>query len=153
MGLDHVGLCGMKDIDEAEAFYTQALAPLGYKIKIPGMAMGFGESIYKADFWITAGPPVRGGPIPTEAAGHVAFKGTRAQVHAFHEAALQAGGKCNGPPGFRKEYHPFYYGAFVLDPYGNNIEVVNHGSAWQWIWYLLGTKLGFIAAEDTKKAY
>jgi hypothetical protein len=50
-----------------------------------------------------------------------------AAVDAFHQAALAAGGKCNGPPGPRADYHPEYYGAFVLDPLGNNVEVVGRG--------------------------
>ena len=59
---------------------------------------------------------------------HVAFRTEdRETVHAFHEAALAAGGRDNGGPGLREIYHPNYYGAFVLDPDGNNIEAVFHG--------------------------
>ncbi len=67
----------------------------------------------------------RGEPVP---AVHVAFAADdRASVDAFHEAAIAAGGHDNGRPGLRPEYHPTYYGAFVLDPDGNNVEAVRHG--------------------------
>jgi len=65
---------------------------------------------------------------PTEGL-HVAFRGTRSDVHAFHEAATAAGYRDNGAPGERPAYHPGYYAAFVLDPDGNNIEVVSHREA------------------------
>ncbi len=58
---------------------------------------------------------------------HVAFSATdREPVNAFHRAALEAGGRDNGAPGLRPEYHPGYYGAFVRDPDGNNVEAVCH---------------------------
>jgi catechol 2,3-dioxygenase-like lactoylglutathione lyase family enzyme len=63
---------------------------------------------------------------PTENV-HMAFAGDRNAVHAFHEAALAAGFRDNGAPGERPEYHAGYYAAFVLDPDGNNVEVVDHG--------------------------
>ncbi|KAG9122856.1 hypothetical protein FRC07_000591 [Ceratobasidium sp. 392] len=147
MPLDHIGIGGIKDFDASRVFYEQALAPLGYKILMtfPNV-VGFGTGVCSPDFWI-AGCDARPSDTPAQvpATGvHVAFKGTRTQVHAFYEAALQAGGKCNGPPGLRPNYHPFYYAAFVLDPSENNIEVVNHGSGWQWFWFIVGTKLGFV---------
>ncbi|KAG8722166.1 hypothetical protein FRC08_006280 [Ceratobasidium sp. 394] len=153
MPLDHIGIGRIKDFDASRAFYEQALAPLGYKVLMifPGL-VGFGTGACGPDFWIAAydacssDTPAKG-PVCTGGT-HVAFKGTRTQVHAFYEAALQAGGKCNGPPGFRPDYHPFFYAAYVLDPSGNNIEVVNQGSAWQWFWYSIGTKLGFIASSE-----
>jgi catechol 2,3-dioxygenase-like lactoylglutathione lyase family enzyme len=81
--------------------------------------VGFGESA-KPDFWIRQGE--------VGAAVHVAFASEdRATVDAFHEAAMAAGGRDNGGPGLRPEYHPSYYGAFVFDPDGNNIEAVCHG--------------------------
>ena len=81
--------------------------------------MGFGESA-KPDSWIRQGE--------VGAAVHVAFASEdRATVDAFHEAAMAAGGRDNGGPGLRPEYHPSYYGAFVFDPDGNNIEAVCHG--------------------------
>ncbi|KAG8718816.1 hypothetical protein FRC09_012058 [Ceratobasidium sp. 395] len=129
MPLDHVGIGGIKDFDASRAFYEQALAPLGYKILMTfPHVFGFGTGMCSPDFWIAgcdAGCDARSSdvPVPMSTSGtHVAFKGTRTQVHAFYKAAIQAGGKCNGPPGFRPHYHPLYYGTFVLDPSGNNIE-------------------------------
>jgi len=83
---------------------------------------GFGEAP-KPDFWISSGTPNRP-PV------HVAFRvASRSLVDAFHQAAIQAGGTDNGPPGLRPHYHPNYYGAFVLDPDGHNIEAVCHEAA------------------------
>jgi catechol 2,3-dioxygenase-like lactoylglutathione lyase family enzyme len=80
---------------------------------------GFGSGPW-ADFWIGRRDPVAAG-------AHVAFHcGTRALVDAFHAAAMAAGGRDNGAPGLRPRYHPDYYGAFVLDPDGNNVEAVCH---------------------------
>ncbi|MET0818349.1 MAG: VOC family protein [Solirubrobacteraceae bacterium] len=116
--LDHVAI-GVSDLTAAKAFYTQALAPLGVAVilEYPG-AIGFGDH-GKPDFWL------REAASPTRV--HVAF-GTddRAVVGAFHEAALAAGATDNGGPGVREIYHPHYYGAFVLDPDGHNIETVCH---------------------------
>jgi catechol 2,3-dioxygenase-like lactoylglutathione lyase family enzyme len=82
---------------------------------------GFGEPP-KPDFWISRGNPNKP-PI------HVAFRvSSRAIVDAFFKAALAAGGKDNGAPGLRPHYHPNYYGAFVLDPDGHNIEAVCHAA-------------------------
>jgi catechol 2,3-dioxygenase-like lactoylglutathione lyase family enzyme len=117
--IDHTGL-GVSQLERAEAFYLAALAPLGYAkvVGFPGVA-GFGEPP-KPDFWIHQGTPQQP-PI------HVAFRAAnRAQVDAFHRAALAAGGRDNGAPGLRPHYHPNYYGAFVLDPDGHNIEAVCH---------------------------
>ena len=111
-----------EDYDRSKAFYEQALGPLGLSlIREPiGEAAGFGQS-GRASFWIEAqGRPVRGRL-------HVAFgAGSREIVDAFYSAALAAGGADNGAPGVRKVYHPNYYGAYVLDPDGNNIEAVCH---------------------------
>ncbi|CAE6445934.1 unnamed protein product [Rhizoctonia solani] len=148
MPLDHIGNGNIADLQASKVFYEKALAPLGYKVihDISPHALGFGTGPYTADFWLSGSSPTESGPERREVTQtmHIAFKGTRAQVHAFHEAAIQAGGKCNGPPGFRPQYHPLYYGSFILDPDGNNIEVVNHGSTWQWIWYFVGVQFGFI---------
>ncbi|KAF8602088.1 Glyoxalase/Bleomycin resistance protein/Dihydroxybiphenyl dioxygenase [Ceratobasidium sp. AG-I] len=150
MPLDHVAIGQVADLQTSRTFYEKALKPLGYEVRMDfsPAAIGFGTSTYSVDFWVAG---KKGDETPAtqtvSASGHVAFKGTRAQVQAFHDAALQAGGKCNGPPGFRLNYHPFYYGAYVIDPDGNNIEVVNHGSGWQWFWYILGTQLGFVKVE------
>jgi catechol 2,3-dioxygenase-like lactoylglutathione lyase family enzyme len=117
--IDHVGL-GVSDLDKSKAFYQQALRPLGYQLLMErdGSA-GFGSN-GKPDFWIHANRPLSG---PT----HVAIASPdRATVQAFHTEGLAAGGRDNGLPGLRPHYHQDYYGAFVLDPDGNNIEAVCH---------------------------
>jgi catechol 2,3-dioxygenase-like lactoylglutathione lyase family enzyme len=117
--LDHI-VIGVSDLDASRRFYEQALAPLGIAIvlEFPGRA-GFGAA-GKPEFFLRAG----GGKEPA----HVAFHSPdRATVDAFHAAALAAGGRDNGAPGVRAIYHPQYYGAFVLDPDGHNIEAVCHG--------------------------
>jgi catechol 2,3-dioxygenase-like lactoylglutathione lyase family enzyme len=119
--LDHVGF-DVSDYERSKAFYEGALAPLGLTLLMepaPGIG-GFGED-QKPFFWIAT----RG---RTPATGiHVAFDtGDRGTVDAFHAAALEAGGTDNGEPGVREIYHPHYYGAYVLDPDGNNIEAVCH---------------------------
>jgi catechol 2,3-dioxygenase-like lactoylglutathione lyase family enzyme len=118
--LDHVGFA-VSDYARSKAFYEQALAPLGLTIVLEpkGAAAGFGEG-GKPFFWLETQ-----GPVPDGI--HVAFAvGDRATVDAFHAAALAAGGTDNGAPGVRAIYHPHYYGAYVLDPDGNNIEAVCH---------------------------
>jgi catechol 2,3-dioxygenase-like lactoylglutathione lyase family enzyme len=114
--LDHIGLA-VSDVAKSKAFFTSALAPLGYKPLMDfGEAVGFGAD--RPDFWISKGTPAK---------LHVAFAAPeRSIVDAFHKAAIGAGGKDNGKPGLRKEYHPTYYGAFIHDPDGNNIEAVCH---------------------------
>jgi catechol 2,3-dioxygenase-like lactoylglutathione lyase family enzyme len=127
--IDHTGVT-VSDYARSKAFYTRALAPIGYSLilEVPaaltgrGDAAGFGAAP-KPDFWI-------GGGTPNVPPVHVAFRvDTRAQVDAFHAAALAAGGRDNGPPGLRSYYHPDYYGAFVLDPDGHNVEAVCHAPA------------------------
>ncbi|MEJ8858964.1 VOC family protein [Variovorax robiniae] len=124
--IDHTGI-SVSDFARSKAFYTQALAPIGYGLlmEVPaaltghGDAAGFGVAP-KPDFWIASG----GANVPPI---HVAFRvDTRAQVDAFYEAAMAAGGTDNGKPGLRPHYHPNYYGAFVRDPDGHNIEAVCH---------------------------
>jgi catechol 2,3-dioxygenase-like lactoylglutathione lyase family enzyme len=117
--IDHVGL-EVADLDASKSFYEQALAPLGYaKLMEYPEAVGFGRE-GKPDFWIGK----RGAPGGNT---HVAILGAnRAAVDAFHEAAVAAGGRDNGPPGVRELYHPTYYGAYVIDPDGNNVEAVCH---------------------------
>jgi catechol 2,3-dioxygenase-like lactoylglutathione lyase family enzyme len=110
--LDHVGLA-VSDFAWSKSFFERALAPLGYKclMEFTGVA-GFGREA-KPDFWITQG---NNKSNPT----HVAFAAPeRSVVDSFHEAATGARGKDNGKPGLRTEYHPTYYGAFVLDPDSN----------------------------------
>lgn len=120
--IDHIGI-DVQDHVRSKIFYTAALAPLGYElimeIPAPASFAGFGVG-GKADFWIHGGKLM----VPLI---HVAFRAdSRAIVRAFYEAALKAGAKDNGPPGLREIYHPHYYGAFVIDPDGHNIEAVCH---------------------------
>lgn len=122
--IDHIGIA-VSNYEQAKSFYCKALAPLGYTLlmEVQGFA-GFGVE-------------EAGGPIATfwlhedkdkVATGtHIAFTAAnRKSVDDFHQAALQAKGKDNGKPGIREIYHPNYYGAFVLDPDGYNIEAVCH---------------------------
>jgi catechol 2,3-dioxygenase-like lactoylglutathione lyase family enzyme len=116
--IDHLGL-NVTDLAKSRAFYTKALQPLGYSVKMefPG-ALGFGARD-KPDFWLGQGQ--------SGAKVHVAFLSPdRKTVDAFYAAAMAAGGKDNGKPGLRPQYHENYYGAFVFDPDGNNIEAVTH---------------------------
>jgi catechol 2,3-dioxygenase-like lactoylglutathione lyase family enzyme len=116
--IDHISL-RVQDFSRAVDFYKTALAPLGYKVlmEFPNVA-GMGAD-GKADLWIMQSEQ---SPSPT----HIAITGERPQIAAFHSAALESGGTDNGPPGLRLDYHPNYFAAFVLDPEGNNIEVVCH---------------------------
>jgi catechol 2,3-dioxygenase-like lactoylglutathione lyase family enzyme len=134
--IDHMGL-PVSDLARATEFYAKALAPLGYGIVMEGSAaqtghgaaVGFGPPGKAEDFqsgnpsfWIGEGEKLAGHI-------HVAFLArSRAAVDAFYRAALAAGGKDNGKPGLRPHYHASYYGAFVLDLDGNNIEAVCHAS-------------------------
>jgi len=124
--LDHVGLT-VSDVERSREFYQRALAPLGISLIMTvtpdqtgsGTGHGFGSS-GKPYFWIGDHKSASGGT-------HIAFAAeSRTAVDAFYEAALAAGGQDNGPPGLRPHYHPDYYGAFVLDPDGINIEAVSH---------------------------
>jgi catechol 2,3-dioxygenase-like lactoylglutathione lyase family enzyme len=124
--IDHTGVL-VSDFEESKKFYTEALKPIGYQILLEFPASvtgstnvaGFGEPP-KPDFWIAQGKP-------NDPRVHAAFQvGKRSLVGAFHQAALAAGGRDNGAPGLRPQYHPNYYGAFVLDPDGHNIEAVCH---------------------------
>lgn len=126
--IDHLGVT-VSDFDRSLAFYRTVLAPLGYGVVMevtPQMSgngsrhAGFGRD-GKPDFWIGAGGEA------TRNGLHVALAApNRAAVDAFHAAALGAGAKDNGPPGIRAMYHPDYYGAFVIDPDGHNLEAVCH---------------------------
>jgi catechol 2,3-dioxygenase-like lactoylglutathione lyase family enzyme len=121
--LDHLGI-NVSDFERSRDFYAKALAPLGLKQLMepaPGFC-GFGGEDGKPFFWIS------GQREPTTTNVHVAFASPdRATVDAFHAAALDAGATDNGGPGIREIYHPNYYGAFVLDPDGNNVEACCHG--------------------------
>jgi len=124
--LDHIGLT-VSAFAPAKAFYDTALAPLGVSVMMQVTAeetggpefLGYGSD-GRPYFWVGTGGPVTGSL-------HVAFTAKdRASVDAFYAAAMSAGGRDNGPPGIRAHYHPNYYGAFVLDPDGHNIEAVCH---------------------------
>ncbi|HTR13732.1 MAG TPA: VOC family protein [Roseiarcus sp.] len=124
--LDHIGLA-VSDFTKSKDFYDAALTPLGIGIVMEvtleesggGRHAGFGSQ-RKPYFWIGTGDGPKGGT-------HVAFTAeNRGEVDAFYRAAMAAGGKDNGPPGQRPDYHPNYYAAFVFDPDGNNIEAVCH---------------------------
>ncbi len=117
--IDHMGI-RVSNLERSIAFYTHALAPLGYALVMKWESFaGFGVG-GKADFWID------GSQAPKETI-HVAFRATGRQlVRDFYQAALAAGGKDNGPPGPRPHYHEHYYGGFVHDPDGHNVEAVCH---------------------------
>jgi catechol 2,3-dioxygenase-like lactoylglutathione lyase family enzyme len=106
----------VSDYRKAKHFYTEALRGLGYENNMEsGKSAGFNDG-KNTDFWINTESSIR----PT----HLAFRARgRKQVQEFYDAALAAGGKDNGAPGYR-DYSPGYYAAFVLDPDGNNIEAV-----------------------------
>lgn len=121
--LDHVGVA---DYARSKAFYEKALTPLGYALikevsqtNQDSPAAGFGAE-GKPNFWI-------GGEGGLNQPVQIAFTTKdRVTVDAFYRAALAAGGRDNGAPGLRPHYHPNYYGAFLLDPDGHNVEAVCH---------------------------
>jgi catechol 2,3-dioxygenase-like lactoylglutathione lyase family enzyme len=115
---DHVML-KVKDLKASKRFYTAALAPLGLSVQYDADGvLGFGPKDAPG-LWMAEGDP-RG-------TVHVAFTAKdRSAVRAFYKAAIPAGGKDNGEPGLRPQYHANYYGGFVKDPDGNNIEAVCH---------------------------
>ena len=124
--LDHIGL-RVADVAAAQAFYDAALAPLGIAVVFSVSAAETGTQAYlgygsggRPYFWIGAGETSTRGL-------HVAFTAdSRATVDAFYAAAVAAGGQDNGAPGVRAYYHPNYYGAFVFDADGHNVEAVCH---------------------------
>jgi len=124
--IDHTGV-DISDPKRSLSFYEAALAPLGYRVimEVPKehtggvVVLGMGVPP-KPDFWLHEG-------TPQKPRVHVAFRAEdRATVDAFYRAAMEAGGTDNGPPGTRPHYHQNYYGAFVLDPDGHNIEACCH---------------------------
>jgi catechol 2,3-dioxygenase-like lactoylglutathione lyase family enzyme len=127
--LDHL-TCPVSNYARSKAFYEKALAPLGMKVLMEfGTSCGIGRDP-KPDFWIGQGPASFQKPehLRLITPIHIAFAArNRAEVDAFYKAAIGAGGKDFGGPGIRADYHPNYYGAFVLDPDGHNIEAVFHG--------------------------
>jgi catechol 2,3-dioxygenase-like lactoylglutathione lyase family enzyme len=120
--IDHMSI-GVSDLRASRRFYLAALAPLGF-VEQGSWSEDAREASFGPDdlddFAIST-------HYPATAGGHVAFAAdSREQVDAFHEAAIAAGGTDNGGPGIRPEYSPGYYGAFVLDPDGYNVEAVYH---------------------------
>ena len=124
--IDHISL-NVSDPAVSRAFYVKALAPLGYEVAaeygpVVGLKAADAEGGPGADLWLA--PAMDPAPV------HLALTAATAeQVDAFHTAALAAGGRDNGVPGERPHYPPGYYAAFVLDPDGNNLEVVCHDGA------------------------
>ena len=130
--IDHMSTYAI-NYEVTKSFYTQALKPLGAELvfemaldddeDLPGRRIcAFGPG--RAIFWVIE-------TIVEYTPRHTAFSATNeSEVNAFYEAALGAGGTDHGAPGLRPIYHPKYYGAFVLDPDGNNVEAVYHGENW-----------------------
>jgi len=127
--IDHIGIVA-SDFEKSKKFFSEALSAIGYSLiaEFPASVTGhtdvagFGEPP-KPDFWISRGKA-------TNSPVHIAFRvGSRSVVDAFYKAAIAAGGRDNGGPGVRAHYHPNYYGAFVLDPDGHNVEAVCHSPA------------------------
>jgi len=127
--IDHSGL-KISDPVSSRRFYDAALAPLGYRIGYDAMhdgvgVLGFGTDLpgngFKIDTWFI------NNTVPVSGPTHLCWRASsRAEVDAFYAAAMAAGGRDHGAPGVREHYHPHYYGAFVLDPDGNNVEAVCH---------------------------
>jgi catechol 2,3-dioxygenase-like lactoylglutathione lyase family enzyme len=123
--IDHIGV-DVTDIAKSRAFYEAALKPLGYRV-IQALGPDQGADHPIVMFGVEAPDFVIAEDKAPGPGNHIAFHAeTRAAVDAFHEAALAAGGRDNGPPGLRPNYSPTYYAAFVYDPDGFNIEAVCH---------------------------
>jgi catechol 2,3-dioxygenase-like lactoylglutathione lyase family enzyme len=131
--IDHVTLV-VSDIKRSKEFYEKTLSTLGVKALMDfGQACGFGRDT-KPDFWIGTGPASfqTAEQLQVITPTHVAFSArNREEVDAFYKAALEAGGKDFGAPGVRSHYHPHYYGAFILDLDGHDIEAVFHGDTFK----------------------
>ena len=121
--MDHIGI-QVDDLDASRRFYDQVLATLGYRVLLDyGVAVGYGDD--HPTFWLGRATD----PIPNRQS-HLAFRApSREAVTAFHEAALALGMESLHAPRVWPEYHPGYFGAFVRDPDGNNVEAVWHGSS------------------------
>lgn len=132
--IDHINI-RVADYERSKKFYQAALAPLGYTLAMESASGAGFRKEFVPNFWIKQGETINSGTAAenSKTAGcggpaiHVAFvSDDRSSVDAFYHAALAAGARDNGAPGLRPEYHPNYYGAFVLDPDGYNIEAVCH---------------------------
>ena len=127
--IDHLSL-NVADLGRSRGFYDAALQPLGYQRRFDLVdASGYGPpkaassaiGAHALPFWIGHEPGAASMP------GHVCFAApSRAAVDAFHRAALAAGGRDNGAPGLRPQYHATYYAAFIVDPDGHRLEAVCH---------------------------
>lgn len=131
--IDHISL-RVSDYARSKAFYQAALAPLGYTLAMEHESGAGFRKGYIPGFWVKEGVAASSAATTGGGCGgpavHVAFSGDdRAAVDAFHKAAIAAGGRDNGAPAVHPEYHPNYYGAFVIDPDGYNIEAVCHKPA------------------------
>jgi catechol 2,3-dioxygenase-like lactoylglutathione lyase family enzyme len=129
--IDHVAI-RVSDLARSRAFYTAALAPLGFGVLYEtgaGDATGPGVAFGRvgADDFAIHEPIASPGRDTVSRGVHLAFRADAAQaVTAFHAAAVAEGGRSIGAPGPRSEYSPGYFGAFVLEPDGNNVEAVWH---------------------------
>ena len=126
--IDHTGIFATDPV-KSKAFYDAVFKALGATLLMTVPPEHTGGKLYvgygrqKPDFWLLEASEAGPGR-------HYAFAAaSRAEVDAFYKAAMAAGGRDNGPPGIRAHYHPNYYGAFVFDPDGNNIEAVCHGGS------------------------
>jgi catechol 2,3-dioxygenase-like lactoylglutathione lyase family enzyme len=133
--LDHMTF-RVSNLDRTVAFYASALAALGYTERVnfefdDQKMAGFGTKQgghAKMDTWFVEGPSPHGGPAVTTGCHLCWSASSRAQVDAFYAALMEQGAKDNGAPGLREHYHPNYYGAFVIDPDGNNVEAACHAA-------------------------
>ena len=136
--LDHMTF-RVADMARSKAFYSAVLAPLGYALLYEqafddSNVVGFGQrdgaqsGEAKIDTWLVDGPSPHSGSATTQGCHLAWLAPSRQAVDAFHAAALATGGRDNGAPGLRPVYHPHYYGAFVVDPDGNNVEAVCHAA-------------------------
>jgi catechol 2,3-dioxygenase-like lactoylglutathione lyase family enzyme len=123
--IDHVSV-GVSDLDRAARFYELTLAPLGLSRLVTRPAtIGFGKSY--PEFWINLRADMA--PVPRDSGVHICLRARSTdEVDAFHEAAVKAGGRCDGEPGLRPHDRVRYYGAFIIDPDGNRIEAVTFPS-------------------------
>jgi hypothetical protein len=152
----HFGIkCAPSELNDTLAFYLNALKPLGYKeiIRPVDQAVGLGNS-WAPEFWIVGNDECDKVPLEQRKrmALHYAFYGKdHRAVHDFHKAAIQAGAKCNGKPGYRPQYFRYYYASFVIDPLGNNVEVMTASPAWTQLWWWMSWLPGCRGLEPVEK--
>lgn len=121
--IDHLQLV-VRDLAQSRRLYEAVLGTLGVPIAGEGPGFFYADELVVSD----VKSPASAGVLTGRA--HLAFQAPdRETVERAYRAGLEAGGKDNGAPGMREQYHPGYYAAFLLDPDGNNIEVVFHGPA------------------------